>query len=431
MAKVNGVEINLKPSKAMIKEAERFLEWRRQGFKGGTQTAYRRARQIINNTELDPGVVIAMRAWKARHLVDRKAEGFNPGQAGYPSKGRVAAAAWGLPGGDKWVDQKGQQVENARALNNKVDRKALVMEENKSLEKSLKFEESQPGKIDLEAATITGVSLISTPEAKGHGVKVDALSIKSFFQAVEGKKIKAYYTHNDNEALDTIGLWENFEVVEEEEYTKLLGDFTALEAWKENNQEEFAALFELAEKAPESFGVSAEFTGKSVFYKDGEEIEFTGEEEAEELYIRASEVSAFSIVASPAANPNGLFAAKEENTEIKAALQKQAEEILQFAEQQKSDQAQLKTLEKYSVELMEENENLKSQVAELSKEAEAWQIKFAKLADLGSDPVAAAPTEEPKSLAEQIATASSWSEKQKLFKNNLHELTKNWRQLTK
>lgn len=114
MAIVNGKKINLAPSKGMQEEAARFLRWRREGQDGGTQTAYRRARQIIENAELSPDVVIKMRAWKARHMVDRKAEGWANGSKGYPSNGRVAAAAWGLPAGDAWVDSKGAAIENAR-----------------------------------------------------------------------------------------------------------------------------------------------------------------------------------------------------------------------------------------------------------------------------------------------------------------------------
>lgn len=115
MAIINGIEINLKPSLGMQEEAARFLRWRRDGHKGGTETAYRRARQIITNAQLTPDVVIKMRAWKARHFVDRKADGWQRGSKKYPSKGRVAAAAWGLPAGDNWVDSKGLAIEKARS----------------------------------------------------------------------------------------------------------------------------------------------------------------------------------------------------------------------------------------------------------------------------------------------------------------------------
>ena len=115
MAEVNGVEINLEPTKGMRAEARQFIEWRKDGFKGGTDVAYRRARQIILNDELDPSVVIKMSAWKARHLVDREAEGFNYGENGYPSAGRVSHSAWGLPAGDNWVDEKARAIKKARA----------------------------------------------------------------------------------------------------------------------------------------------------------------------------------------------------------------------------------------------------------------------------------------------------------------------------
>ena len=114
MANVNGVDINLAPNKGMKEEAQRFLDWRRDGKDGGTQTAFRRARQILNNSELTPDVVVKMYAWKARHLVDRKAEGFKVGDKGYPSNGRVSHSAWGLPAGDKWVDSKYEAIQRAR-----------------------------------------------------------------------------------------------------------------------------------------------------------------------------------------------------------------------------------------------------------------------------------------------------------------------------
>lgn len=427
MAKVNGVEINLKPSKAMKAEAERFLQWRRDGIKGGTDVAYRRARQIANNAEMQASVVIAMRAWKARHMVDRKAEGFNPGEKGYPSKGRVAAAAWGLPGGDKWVDQKGAAIERARKLS--VDRATPSME-------SLKFdatEASRSGDIDLEAGTIKGVSLISTPEAKGHGMSIDQKSIESFYSAVDGKTIKAYYTHNDNEAFDTIGLWANFEVIEDNGETKLTGDFEALESWKENKKEEYDALFELAEKAPEAFGVSAEFTGTKVFYnEDDEEIEYAGQEEPGKLFARASEVQAFSIVATPAANPTGLFTEGTEQPEeqsLSAAISDIAEQKQQLESELKLAQDQLQVFE---ANLQDRESHLLEVVAELEKakqETDQWKIKYAQMAAMGSDPVeATAEATAPKSFEEKLAACSTAQEKLELFKQNNHIMT-DWQNL--
>ena len=165
------------------------------------------------------------------------------------------------------------------------------------MNKKLYFQQTKLNRIDAENGEILGVSLISTPEAKGHGLKIDNQSIQSFFNAVEGKQIKAFMTHESNESpTDVIGIWENFRIEEDEEFTKLLADFSAMDSWRRNSPSEFDAFFELADKAPETFGVSAEFIGFGVTYnEEGEEEEWSGEED-EEVFARASEVQAFSIV---------------------------------------------------------------------------------------------------------------------------------------
>ena len=46
MANVNGVEINLMPTKGMRTEAERYRAWKKEGEGGGTDDARTRATQI-------------------------------------------------------------------------------------------------------------------------------------------------------------------------------------------------------------------------------------------------------------------------------------------------------------------------------------------------------------------------------------------------
>tara|TARA_R110000772_G_scaffold148764_1_gene259316 strand:+ start:2038 stop:2946 length:909 start_codon:yes stop_codon:yes gene_type:complete len=296
---------------------------------------------------------------------------------------------------------------------------------------SIKFEAqiARTGSIDLEAGTIKGVSLISTPEAKGHGMGIDQKSIESFQAATEGKMIKAYYTHNDNEAFDTIGLWQNFEIIADGEETKLTGDFEALDSWKENRKEEFDALFELAEKAPEAFGVSAEFTGSKVFYSEEEEIEYSGQEEAGKLFARASEVQAFSIVATPAANPTGLFSEKSEapkEESIAETLSVISEENTELKSEIKTAKIQLEVLEK---DIEAKDSQILEQAANLEKaekETEAWQIKYAQMADMGTDPVQQSEAQAPKTFAEQLSECSTAAEKLELFKSNQDQLMKEW-----
>ena len=114
MANVNGTEINLLPTEGMRAEAERYRAWKADGEPGGTDVAAARASQILSGDDLSPDTVITMRAWFARHEVDKQGEGFSPSQDGYPSPGRVAWAAWGGDPGQTWSNSKGAAIENAR-----------------------------------------------------------------------------------------------------------------------------------------------------------------------------------------------------------------------------------------------------------------------------------------------------------------------------
>jgi HK97 family phage major capsid protein/HK97 family phage prohead protease len=131
MANVNGTEINLKPTGGMKEEAERYRAWKREGKAGGTDDAATRASQILSGNEMSPDTVITMSAWFARHESDKQGKGFSPSEDGYPSKGRVAWAAWGGDAGKSWSDSKANAIKNAR------DRKYDSMEEQMTNEESM------------------------------------------------------------------------------------------------------------------------------------------------------------------------------------------------------------------------------------------------------------------------------------------------------
>ena len=114
MAVINGTEIDLMPTAGMREEAQRYRDWKSEGRAGGTEVARRRATQILSGNELSPQVVIEMSAWHARHAVDQEAEGYRPGEEGYPSKGRVSAAAWGGSAGKSFSDAKSARIKELR-----------------------------------------------------------------------------------------------------------------------------------------------------------------------------------------------------------------------------------------------------------------------------------------------------------------------------
>lgn len=114
MANVSGTEINLKPTEGMKTEAQRYKNWKKEGKAGGTQVAAVRAKQILSGSELSPDVTLRMFSFFSRHEVDKKAEGFRKGEKGYPSKGRVAWAAWGGDAGFSWSRGKAAAIKKAR-----------------------------------------------------------------------------------------------------------------------------------------------------------------------------------------------------------------------------------------------------------------------------------------------------------------------------
>ena len=106
MAKYKGADISLKPTEGMAAEARKFFKWREEGNQGGTAVAVARARQLVNRQELSADTVRRMHSFFSRHEVDKQAEGFSSGEEGYPSKGRVAWAAWGGDAGQTWARSK-------------------------------------------------------------------------------------------------------------------------------------------------------------------------------------------------------------------------------------------------------------------------------------------------------------------------------------
>ena len=105
------------PTKAMAEEAERGLRWRAEYNRGGTEVGVARARDISNRRNLSSETVARMRSYFARHEVDKQAEGFSPGEDGYPSAGRIAWALWGGDPGQAWAKSIGQQ-EDAEKMHN-------------------------------------------------------------------------------------------------------------------------------------------------------------------------------------------------------------------------------------------------------------------------------------------------------------------------
>ena len=118
-----------KPTEGMVEEANRGLEWRREFGRGGTSVGIARARDISNGKSLPLATVKRMKSFFARHEVDKKAEGFRPGEKGYPSNGRIAWALWGGDAGKSWSEKIVKQSERNMDLTSMTERHVIDVEE--------------------------------------------------------------------------------------------------------------------------------------------------------------------------------------------------------------------------------------------------------------------------------------------------------------
>jgi len=103
---IRSFEMKARPTASMKEAAQRALDWKAEGFDGGTRVGLARANQIVNGENLSEDTILRMYSFFSRHEVDKKAEGFNAGEDGFPSPGRVAWDLWGGDAGFRWSTSK-------------------------------------------------------------------------------------------------------------------------------------------------------------------------------------------------------------------------------------------------------------------------------------------------------------------------------------
>lgn len=104
--------IDFAPPQAVREEAQRGLDWRDEYGRGGTAVGIARARDLSNGVEVSPSTIKRMVSFFARHEVDKQGKGFNQGEEGYPSNGRIAWALWGGDPGQSWANKVKKQMES-------------------------------------------------------------------------------------------------------------------------------------------------------------------------------------------------------------------------------------------------------------------------------------------------------------------------------
>ena len=97
-------DIDFTPPADVQEEAQRGLDWRKEHGRGGTEVGVARARDLSNGVSVSPETIGRMVNYFSRHTVDKEGEGFDRGEEGYPSAGRIAWALWGGDAGERWAN---------------------------------------------------------------------------------------------------------------------------------------------------------------------------------------------------------------------------------------------------------------------------------------------------------------------------------------
>ena len=105
--------IDFTPPSGVREAAKKGLEWRREYGRGGTAIGVARARDLSNGVTISPQTARRMKAYFDRHQSDKTGTGWNPGEQGYPSAGKIAWMLWGSDAGYSWAKKLVRQMNAA------------------------------------------------------------------------------------------------------------------------------------------------------------------------------------------------------------------------------------------------------------------------------------------------------------------------------
>jgi len=125
--------INFTPPKGVRAECERGVKWFEEGEGGDglKPETVRWARRLARGEDITPEKARKMRAWLARHEVDKQGEGFYPDEDGFPSPGRVAWALWGGDPAVPWSNKLVKQMDRADEEDRKRRARAFEREDRR------------------------------------------------------------------------------------------------------------------------------------------------------------------------------------------------------------------------------------------------------------------------------------------------------------
>ena len=176
------------PPEGVQEEAARAVRWIADGHAGSgfTDVGRARARQLADGDPVSLDTIRRMASYLARHEVDKEGEGWRPGEAGYPSPGRVAWAAWG---GDPAVSWTSSILESSRA---QTPRSAMHANERRFY--VTEFEARNVG----NEFRIAGHAAVFERHSQDLGGFVERVAPGAFAKTIREADVRALFNHDPN-----------------------------------------------------------------------------------------------------------------------------------------------------------------------------------------------------------------------------------------
>jgi HK97 family phage prohead protease len=172
-----------KATEAMQNEARRGLDWVDEHGRGGTSVGRRMAGRIADGTLTEENVR-KINAYFPRHEVDKEAEGWSPGEDGYPSNGRIAWALWGGDAGRSFAGRIVDRLDGEKSME-------YQRFELKNLTYDIKKEPDADG-------TFEGYASVFDIVDQG----MDVVSPGAFRRSLDaGRKIKMLWQHDQQQPI--------------------------------------------------------------------------------------------------------------------------------------------------------------------------------------------------------------------------------------
>ena len=178
-------DVDTRPTEAMARNASRALEWRKEFKRGGTAVGVARANQLKARERLSADTVKRMHSYFSRHEVDKQAEGFNTGEKGFPSAGRIAWDLWGGNEGQSWARRKAKQLDAEKALTELMEDEVILGDvEEKATPISARIKEALKNKV--------------SDHNDKHGDKKGKKVTQRMLEAVFRRGVGAYHTNPES-----------------------------------------------------------------------------------------------------------------------------------------------------------------------------------------------------------------------------------------